>query len=379
MSAMFLDRPHRSYKGDAIWTDICWDVSDIPKTWLVTKFSLVMDSVPFPERWYTFIPTEMDSSFVGNYFAAGFGAKSLEEHKEVISSLTSMHKRDRFSFSHIVVIDARIEVIGPNFPPNEPAPFLVDHEILSGQRIHRLAEDGPNDEHYLDNAKKNASGSVISEYLHIGYRKYKYFKCREESMKPDLYLRYCKCKDHSVNKRMSYFDMMQVVHDHHIKWLLYQREIPRECYMSLRSTYQNDLLLEKRKEDRMVKILLKKMAKFERQMYQVGEPTPDWHDLVFKDQMMSIYSEHQTWLQDQDSLSHIIHCRWSKVYKEDPFIPEDTKISFNNIINYKFGKYLQEIHDQPPSLTKKAAHRYWIQKIPVVKPEMSPLVPFDCW
>ena len=149
--------------------------------------------------------------------------------------------------------------------------------------------------------------------------------------------------------------------------------------MSLRSTYQNDLLLEKRKEDRMVKILLKKMAKFERQMYQVGEPTPVWHDLAFKDQMTSIYSEHRTWLQDQDSLSHIIHCRWSKVYKEDPFIPEDTKLSFNNIINFKFGKYLQEIHDQPPSLTKKAAHRYWIQKIPVVKPEMSPLVPFDCW
>lgn len=190
--------------------------SDIPQTSLATKFSLAIDTVPYPERWCTFIPTEMDSSFVGNYFAAGFGTKSLDEHKEVISSFTTMHTKDRFSFSHIVVIDARIEVIGAEFPGDEPAPFLVDHEILSGSRIHRIAEDGPNDEHCIDNAKKNASGTVTSENLHIGFRKHRYFKCREESMNPELYLRYCKLKHQSVNKHTSYFDMMRVVHEHHI-------------------------------------------------------------------------------------------------------------------------------------------------------------------
>lgn len=379
MSAMFLDRPHRTYKDNTIWTDICWSASDIPQTWLATKFSLAMDTVPYPERWRTFIPTEMDSSFVGNYFAAGFGTKSLDEHQEVISSLTTMHKKDRFSFSHIVVIDARIEVIGADFPADEPAPFLVDHEILSGSRIHRIAEDGPNDEHFIDNAKKNASGTVTSENLHIGFRKYRYFKCREESMKPELYLRYCKFKHQTVNKHTSYFDMMRVVHEHHIKWLLSQKEVPRECYQSLRTTYQNDLLLDKRGENRMVKILLKKSARFERQMYQVGQPTPEWYDLDFDDQMSSIYTEHIMWVQEQNSLSHTLHCRLTKVYKDDSFLPEDTRDTFTNLINLKFGKFLEEIHGDPPSLTKKAAHRYWTQKIPVVKPEMSPLVPFDCW
>lgn len=96
--------------------------------------------------------------------------------------------------------------------------LIVDEEILAGKRIHHLAEDRPNDEHYLD----NTSGTVISENLHIGFRKYKYFKYGDESMKPKLYLRYCKLKDQSVNKYiMAYFA---------IKWLLYQREIPRECH-----------------------------------------------------------------------------------------------------------------------------------------------------
>ena len=129
----------------------------------------------------------------------------------------------------------------------------------------------------------------------------------------------------------------------------------------------------------MVKILLKKSARFERQMYQIGQPTPEWYDLDFDDQMSSIYTEHITWIQEQNSLSHTLHCRLTKVYKEDSFLPEDTRDILINLINNKFGKFLEEIHGDPPSLIKKAAHRYWTQKIPVVKPEMSPLVPFDCW
>ena len=129
----------------------------------------------------------------------------------------------------------------------------------------------------------------------------------------------------------------------------------------------------------MVKILLKKSARFERQMYQVGQPCPGWYDLDFNNQISSIYAEHITWVQEQNTLSCTLHYRLSKVYKEDSFIPEDTRDTLTNIINFKFGKCLEEIHGDPPSLLKKAAHRYWIQKISVVKPEISPLVPFDCW
>ena len=380
MSGTFPHRSESDYKGGMIWTDLSWSAADIPKSWLSTKFSLVMDSVPYPERWSTFIPTEeQDESFVGNYFAAGFGTKSMIEHKKVISVLTSIHKKDRLAFSHIVVIDARIEVLGDDFPVEEPAPFLVDHEILSGRRINRNPADGPRDEHFLENSKKRSSGTIVCDQAYIGFRKYKLYLCHEERMKPDLFLRYCRLNDHSINKELTHFQMMQNVHENHIKWLLRQREIPRECYISLRATYQNDKLLEKRVEERMIKILLKKSAKFEREMYHVGSASPEWHDLCFKDQMSSIYLDHKHWLLEQPFMNHTLHCRYSKVYKDDPFIPEETRKSFNNIINCKFGAFLHKIHDDPPSKMKQAAHRYWIEKIPVVKPDMPPLVPFDCW
>jgi len=136
MSEMFPDRDHHHYKDDTIWTDVCWDSFDIPKSWLQTKFSLFMDTIPHPEKWTTFIPDSSvlsQESFVGNYFAAGFGTRSLEVHKEMIRFLSDMRKKDRFAFSHIVVVDARICVIGNDYPPNEHVPFLVDYEILSGR------------------------------------------------------------------------------------------------------------------------------------------------------------------------------------------------------------------------------------------------------
>lgn len=384
MSDMFLDRGHRHYKDDTIWTDVNWSQYDIPKTWLHTKFSLFMDTVPHPEQWITFIPDSSapgQSSFVGNYFAAGFGTKSLETHKEIIKFLTNMYKKDRFAFSHIVVVDARHCIIGPDYPQDDPVPFLVDHEILSGRRIHRNPGDGPHDEFFLDNSKKNATGTVIAEKDYIGYRQYKIYKCRESNMKPDVYLRYCKNGKQTLSgSNLSYFETMSTIHQHHIQWLLQQREIPRECHQALRTTYENDLILEKRMEERMVKILLKKLAKFEWKLY-IGEqhPTDEWYNLDFKHQMASIYDGHKKWLMKESSISHTIHCRLSKIYKDDVYMPEDTKKQLSNIINIKFGAYLEEIHDDPPSRKKAAAHRYWIEKIPVVQPELAPLIPFDCW
>ncbi len=58
---------------------------------------------------------------------------------------------------------------------------------------------------------------------------------------------------------------------------------------------------------------------------------------------------------------------------------EDTKCYLTNILNTKFGDYIASLHDEPNTLIKKTAHRYWIEKIPVVTPVMAPLLPFDCW
>ena len=81
----------------------------------------------------------------------------------------------------------------------------------------------------------------------------------------------------------------------------------------------------------MVKIILKNSAQFKRKMYQVGEPTLEYSE------------QHEIWLQDQNMLSHTNHCRLRKVYIENPFHSGDTRISFNIIINFKFGEYLKEI------------------------------------
>lgn len=379
MSAIFPDRHHRHYKDNKIWTDVCWDVADIPSSWLTTKFSMAMDTVPYPERWTTFIPTELYPSFVGKYFAAGFGTESLDEHKEVIRVLSAMHKKDRLAFTHIVVIDARHSVIGPDVHQDKPVPFLVNHEILRDKRIHRNPEDGPDDEHYLTNAKLSAQGTVLRTKIFIGFREYKVFQCRESSMGDDEYLKYCRCHDHSVSDSLSYHDTMQLVHKHHIQWLLKQREIPRECYQSLCRTYQSDLLLDDRYENRMVKILKLRLSTFERTIYGVGQASNEWHDSGFTKRMDLIYDEHKQWLLEQTHITHVHHCRFNKVYRNDTFMPEDVKDCLNSILNTKFGAYIALLHDEPQSVLKDAAHRYWIEKIPVVKPIMSPLVPFDCW
>jgi len=377
---MFPTRDDSDYKDNKIWTDICWSVPDIPKSWLTTKFALAMDTVPFPERWITFIPdNENYESFAGNYYAAGFGTNSMEEHKKVIKCLSEMKRKDRFAFTHIVVIDARTSVVGQNIDKYKCLPFLVNHQILRDRRIHRNPEDGPDDEHYIHNTKINAIGSIQIKKEHIGFRKYTIIKCRESNMKDDTFLKYCCNKDHKVSQDGSYYDRMSTVHQSHISWLLKQKEIPRECYISLILTYQTDILLDRRKENRMVKILKKKCAIFERTLYDVGSAPPEWHDLTFNQKMNAIYDDHQNWLLKQSYINHVHHCRLSKIYENDPFISEDRRKLLSNIITTKFGSYLAILHDEPKSLTKDAAHRYWIEKIPVVKPVMGPVIPFDCW
>lgn len=83
--------------------------------------------------------------------------------------------------------------------------LIAVEEILAGKRIYHLAEGRlPKDEYtILITQRRMRLGlvrTVISENLHIGFRKYKYFKYGDESIKPRLYLRYCKLKDQSVNK-----------------------------------------------------------------------------------------------------------------------------------------------------------------------------------
>ena len=379
MSAIFPERSHRHYKSNKIWTDICWDVADIPSSWLSTKFSIAMDTVPFPEKWITFIPTDKHPSFVDKYLAAGFGTTSIEEHKQVIGVLSDMHKKDRFAFTHIVIIDARHSVIGSDIDDDHPIPFLVNHEILRDHRIHRNPEDGPDDEHYLTNAKLKAQGNVQSTKTHIGYREYKIFQCRESTMVEDRYLKYCRCQHQSISQTLSYYDTMQQVHNHHIQWLLKSRDVPRECYNSLHSTYQLDKLLEERTRKRMVKILQLKLSSFERTIYGVGSPSNEWYDSCFSKRMEIIHDEHKQWLLDQSHVTHVHHCRFLKIYTNDIFMSEDTKCYLTNILNTKFGDYIASLHDEPNTLIKKTAHRYWIEKIPVVTPVMAPLLPFDCW
>ena len=111
-----------------------------------------------------------------------------------------MHKKDRFAFTHIAVIDARHSVIGSDIHEDQPIPVLVSHEILRDHRIHRNSEDGPDDEHYLINAKLKAQGNVQSTKTHIGFREYKKNQCRESTMVDDGYLKYCRCQHHSVSQ-----------------------------------------------------------------------------------------------------------------------------------------------------------------------------------
>ena len=145
------------------------------------------------------------------------------------------------------------------------------------------------------------------------------------------------------------------------------------------STYQSDLLIEKRTHKRMVKILQLKLSSFERTIYGVGAPSNEWYDSCFNKRTEITHEEHKQWLLDQPHVTHVHHCRFLKVYTNDIFMSEDTKSCLNNILNTKFGNYITHLHDEPNSLNKKAAHRYWIEKIPVVTPVLAPLIPFHCW
>ena len=66
-------------------------------------------------------------SFVHNYFAAGFGTKSLDlnEHKNEDEVISVLCRRDRYLLSSRSREEAHHKVIGTDFPEDEPVLFLI--------------------------------------------------------------------------------------------------------------------------------------------------------------------------------------------------------------------------------------------------------------
>ena len=367
------DRDPTHYKGNKIWTELAWTSADIPESWVLTKFSTTLDALPYIDQWITHIPDDSPQHYVG----ACFGTTSLTVHTEVIQVLSKLLKKDRFAFSYIAVIDARHEVIGPDFPPHEPIPFLCGNEITSGKRIHRNRSDGVFDEHYEENQRKNATGAVIVTSTKVGPREYLVYQCRESSANSES--NYCRSSSQTITNPWSFPDKMNIVYKDHIKWLLEQRSISRDCFQMLRISYQNDVMLEERTKNRFLKVLKRKFARGERILYNLPEPSKEWCDLSFTDQITANHQEHKELMRHRGSLSHTLHRRQKKLYNEDPFMDESMLKLLIHIINQLFGAYLDAVHEHPQSNEYKYAHRYWVEEIPVTDPDLPPLVPYDLW
>lgn len=383
MSPLIPTRGARDYKGNKIWTELVWSSGDIPKYLLHNKFISTMDSISNSNEWYAYIPDESeDPSLVDNWYGACYGTLSVDSHISLIKEISLIHSRDRFAFSYIAVFDARTSVIGDDFDPHQDIPFLVNDEVLSGKRMHRNPEDGPHDENYIQKMKDSPVGQVTVDTQVVKASPYSVYKCHDDTLTPNSVLLYFKKPEQSIVNNWPYKDLMEIVHRDHIAWLLSVKTLSRECLTVMNKTYSRDPLLSPRTKSRMLKVAERKYALGERELYHVGRPDFQWNNLSFDDKMKQTYDEHITWLSKRESIDHIQHRRWRKIYKYDQIM--DTMDSpvrdrVNGLINHKFGVYIINIPSDISPRIRRAAFSYWANEIPVAEPYLPPLVPFDLW
>ena len=127
----------RQWKDDKIWTEVAVTIGGTRRPQMLHKYYHLVLTVPLPDHWITYEPANAE------LYALCIGCASLEDHMSVIQSLCQIHEKNRFAFDHLVVIDARKEIIGEDWPEHKHAPHIPMDDVLSGRRLHRVPGDGP--------------------------------------------------------------------------------------------------------------------------------------------------------------------------------------------------------------------------------------------
>ena len=190
------------------------------------------------------------------YFGARYPSEDITEHLLSITQLRSMQLRDKFSYTHISVIDARHDIIGPHFADSAPIPVIDMKDIILHEKYYRHKDDGldkqrGNPNHDAGNIPLGVqvAGNIVSGIIDTESCQVKAYKCMIH-LTDGAYIYRFKSVTYShaqvsasIPQDISFQEQMDIVHSRHLSFLEQQDSISRDLFTELAKTYEHDYTL----------------------------------------------------------------------------------------------------------------------------------------
>jgi hypothetical protein len=293
---------------------------------------------------------------------------------------------DKMSLSYLSVVDARIEVIGTSIPDDAPIPIIGMKEIMEEKLFHRTPGDG------LSYPSKSVRRDPLHGRISVGEvdtgtkREYAYMCMHSFTPDGNAYngvgLVYFRGIIPVLFLESDTFkEMMERVHNDHLKWLKETVSIDRETFLLQSRSYDSDKSLNNVLLGKMVKVLCDKYAIGQWKFYMCSGSFPCfWTSSTFNEKMEIVYDAHYDWLEAQPSIDHLSHKKWMKAYQTDPFMDYHWRIVLKVVIDDKLERFVQTAKDNTfIDGHQDAAIRYSRKAHPLCTQPDKSVVPFFLW
>ena len=349
---MFPGATPATFKSNMIWTEISVDSLVTPVALLEEKFRDAIDAAPYPQKWVTFTPEDLDNisaSMYSEYYGAYYPSANVEEHLTLINNLRTIRLNDKFSISNITVLDARIDVIGHSVPPERMIPAVNMKTILTGERYHRQPNDGISFPP-ITPQNKTIFHEVTMQPMDIGNTPHKAHVCviGDGNVYNRRRIHYFTENGLLFIKNEHINHTMQRVYIDHTIWLASLDTVDRDVLIVLAKTYDSDTNWAKNPIDMYLNatsLLYNAYVAGEWHRYQcIGDP-PEEADLIdtqsLHTQLEYVYNAHATMLLNTTHIDHLSHKSWTKVYETDPFMDSWFKKILKYLIDRNLRNFVQ--------------------------------------
>ena len=179
----------------------------------------------------------------------------------------------------------------------------------------------------------------------------------------------------------TFLEMMERVHNDHLKWLKETVSIDREMFLLQSRSYDTDTSLNNVLKGEMVHVLCDKYAIGQWEFYMCSRRFPCFlESSTFNEKMEIVYDAHYDWLEAHKSMDHLSHKKWMKAYQIDPLMDYHWRIVLKVVIDDKLKRFVQSAKDETfIDGHQQAAIRYSRKAHPLCTQPDKSVVPFFLW